>query len=199
MLARHRTATDEFAPGTVKLWTGHGGQVGITSLTQDRVYWFATQNMVAGQHAADEHGLVNEAFNYGEPLPEVLASTATDKVFRADIIDRPPSRPWSKGHCVLIGDAAHAMTPNFGQGGSMAIEDGVVLARNLAHHANDPPAAFAAFETERYPHTTAITNEAWRFGKVLQLEGPRGVAARLHVGNHNSADRNEQSRQTCPL
>jgi 2-polyprenyl-6-methoxyphenol hydroxylase-like FAD-dependent oxidoreductase len=50
-----------------------------------------------------------------------------------------------------------------------------VLARNLARHANDPPAAFAAFETERYPRTTAIANEAWRFGKVLQLEGTLAV------------------------
>src|SRR5918912_1403999 len=49
-----------------------------------------------------------------------------------------------------VGDAAHPTTPNFGQGGGMAIEDAVVLARCLAANRSDPPAALAAFEAERY-------------------------------------------------
>src|SRR5581483_9507798 len=104
-------------------------------------------------------------------LPELLASTPPDRVIRADIIDRPPARPWGRGRCVLVGDAAHPTTPNFGQGGGMAIEDGVVLARCLAARPADPAAALAAFEAERFPRTSAVTNEAWKFGKVLQWEG----------------------------
>lgn len=53
----------------------------------------------------------------------------------------------------------------------MAIEDAVVLPRNLAANPSDPPAALIAFEAERFGRTSAVTNEAWRFGKLLQLEG----------------------------
>ncbi|MFO1065283.1 MAG: FAD-dependent monooxygenase [Pirellulales bacterium] len=84
----------------------------------------------SGGHAGDEHATVMKMFaDWASPLPEVLASTEPSKVIRADIIDRPPRRPWAQGRSVLVGDAAHSTTPNFGQGGGMAIEDAVVLAR----------------------------------------------------------------------
>ena len=160
------------APGELRLWTGNGAQVGIIAMTKDRVYWFATRNARAGERSADEHAAVVQTFkDWAPPLPGLLESTPPDKVIRADIIDRPPSRPWVKGRCVLIGDAAHPMTPNFGQGGGMAIEDAVVLARNLALNRSDVPAALAAFEAERFPRTSLVTNEAWKFGKILQVEG----------------------------
>jgi 2-polyprenyl-6-methoxyphenol hydroxylase-like FAD-dependent oxidoreductase len=160
------------ATGEVRLWTGRGSQVGINAIPGDRVYWFATKNAPAGQHADNEQAAAARTFEgWAAPLPELIASTRPDHVIRGDIIDRPPARPWVRGRCVLIGDAAHATTPNFGQGGGMAIEDGVVLARCLAARRDDVPAALAAFEAERFPRTSAVTNEAWRFGRVLQWEG----------------------------
>ena len=162
----------EFAPGEVRLWTGPGSQVGLNSMLGDRVYWFATKNALAGEHSENEHETVQRMFsNWASPLPELLASTEPSKVIRGDIIDRAPNRPWVKGRCVLIGDAAHSTTPNFGQGGGMAIEDAVVLARALIKNSSDPHIALKAFEEERYKRTSTVTNEAWSFGKVLQWEG----------------------------
>ncbi len=157
--------------GELFLWTGRGSQVGINTLTRDRVYWFATRNAPVGEKAADERAAALDLFrDWAPPLPELIASTPADRVIRGDIIDRQPSRPWSKGRVILIGDAAHPMTPNFGQGGGMAIEDAVVLARCLAT-AKNPEVALAEFEAVRFPRTSAVTNEAWRFGKMLQWEG----------------------------
>jgi 2-polyprenyl-6-methoxyphenol hydroxylase-like FAD-dependent oxidoreductase len=45
--------------------------------------------------------------------------------------DRAPIAHWGRGACHLLGDAAHPMTPNLGQGGCQAIEDAVVLASLL--------------------------------------------------------------------
>ena len=56
---------------------------------------------------------------------------------------------WHKGRCVLIGDAAHTTTPHLGQGAGMAIEDGLVLAEELAA-APDIPAAFDRFQRRRF-------------------------------------------------
>ncbi len=162
-------------PGDLLLWTGRGSQVGINTLTDDRVYWFATRNAPAGEKAADERAAALETFrDWASPLPELIASTPADRVIRGDIFDRPPSRPWSKGRVLLVGDAAHPTTPNFGQGGGMAMEDAVVLARCLAT-IKEPEAALAAFEAERYMRTATVTKEAWEFGAMLQWESPLSV------------------------
>lgn len=158
-------------PGDMMLWTGRGSQVGINTLTDDRIYWFATKNAPPGESVRHERAFVLDAFrHWADPFPDLVASTPADQVFRNDIVDRPPSRPWSIGRAVLVGDAAHPTTPNFGQGGGMALEDAVALARCLVS-APDQESALAAFENERYHRTSALTNEAWRFGQVWQWDG----------------------------
>lgn len=166
------------APGELHLWTGRGAQVGLNAMTEDRVYWFATRNAPAGGRAPDERAAALDAFRgWAAPLPELIAATPADRVLRGDILDRPPARPWTRGRVVLVGDAAHPTTPNFGQGGGMAIEDAVVLARRLAT-APDVAAALAGSEAERFARAAAVTNEAWAFGRMLQWEHPAAVAVR---------------------
>jgi 2-polyprenyl-6-methoxyphenol hydroxylase-like FAD-dependent oxidoreductase len=158
-------------------WWGRGQRFGIVSLPRDRAYWFATANAPAGVYAADEKADVAARFaGWADPVPELIESTPPAAVLRNDIVDRPPARPWGRGRVVVVGDAAHPTTPNFGQGGCMAIEDTAVLARHLSGTAD--PAALAAFEAERYPRTTAITNESWQFGRVGQKEGRLTCAVR---------------------
>jgi 2-polyprenyl-6-methoxyphenol hydroxylase-like FAD-dependent oxidoreductase len=159
------------APGYVAEWWGRGKRLGITTLTDDRVYWWATRNALRDGHEADERaGLQNEFRDWAEPAPTLFATTPADHIFRNDILDRPPNKPWSRGRAGLIGDAAHSTTPNLGQGGCVAIEDSVVLARHVAS-ADDPANALLAFTAERFPRTAAITRESWRFGSLGQIEG----------------------------
>ena len=63
----------------------------------------------------------------------LVACRATPEcdVLRRDIYDRPPVFKWTKGNVILLGDSAHAMQPNLGQGGCMAIEDAFQLAKDL--------------------------------------------------------------------
>lgn len=158
-------------PGYVGEWWGRGRRFGITTLPGDRVYWFSVLNSPQGGKAADEHAAVAEAFrNFAPPVPELIASTLPERVLRNDILDRKPARPWHVGRVGLIGDAAHATTPNFGQGGCMAIEDAVVLSRHV-RGTKSAAEVWEGFTTERYIRTAAIVNESWRFGKVAQLEG----------------------------
>jgi 2-polyprenyl-6-methoxyphenol hydroxylase-like FAD-dependent oxidoreductase len=158
-------------PGYIGEWWGRGRRFGITTLPGDRVYWFATHNAPAGRHSADEPSVVADLFrSWADPVPELIATTPPGQLLHNDIVDRPPIKRWSVGRVGLIGDAAHPTTPNFGQGGCQAIEDGVVLARALAAHP-DPARGLEAFTAERYRRTAAITNGSWRFGKVGQWEG----------------------------
>jgi 2-polyprenyl-6-methoxyphenol hydroxylase-like FAD-dependent oxidoreductase len=158
-------------PGYIGEWWGRGRRFGITTLTRDRVYWFAVSNSPPGLKADDEHWLVTELFReWARPVPEIVATTPAAAVIRNDIIDRPPAKTWSVVRVGLIGDAAHPTTPNLGQGGCLAIEDGVALARALVKHA-DPAAAWTAFTAERFARAAAITRESWRFGRIAQWEG----------------------------
>ncbi|KAL3525690.1 hypothetical protein ACH5RR_014062 [Cinchona calisaya] len=62
---------------------------------------------------------------------DLLLATDEDAILRRDIYDRTPSFSWGKGRVTLLGDSIHAMQPNLGQGGCMAIEDSFQLALEL--------------------------------------------------------------------
>jgi len=72
------------------------------------------------------------------------------------ILEREPLPRWSDGHVVLLGDAAHPMTPYMAQGAATAIEDAAVLARCLEAKREDIEAAFRLYEDHRKPRTSRI-------------------------------------------
>jgi 2-polyprenyl-6-methoxyphenol hydroxylase-like FAD-dependent oxidoreductase len=81
------------------------------------------------------------------PAIRALAEQITDD---AGVVYRPLEAllfegPWHRGRVALLGDAVHAATPHLGQGAGMAIEDSVVLAEELARHADVPTALDAWF------------------------------------------------------
>ena len=89
---------------------------------------------------------------------------ACDSVLKTALYERDPLTVWSQGHMTLVGDACHPMMPFMAQGAGMAIEDGVVLARNLA--AVTAPAQVTA-ALRRY--------EAMRIERASQIQvGSRG-------------------------
>lgn len=158
-------------PGHLAEWWGRGQRFGITTLPGDHVYWWATKNEPAGGRATDERADVAAAFGeWADPVPRLIADTPAVHVLRNDISDRPPARRWAVGRVVLIGDAAHATTPNLGQGGCLAIEDAAVLARHVGG-CPDLKRGLASFVAERHPRTSAITRESRRFGRIGQWEG----------------------------
>ena len=76
-------------------------------------------------------------------------------------------RPWHQGKVVLLGDAAHAVVPFYGQGANASFEDCVVLAASLERHAPHWPAAFAAYEEVRKRHADALADLA--IGNFIEM------------------------------
>ena len=70
--------------------------------------------------------------DWPEAVPELIESTPEEIIDRQDVYDRDPVSRWSDRRVTLLGDAAHPTMPSLGQGAGMAIEDGVVVARELA-------------------------------------------------------------------
>jgi 2-polyprenyl-6-methoxyphenol hydroxylase-like FAD-dependent oxidoreductase len=107
----------------------------------------------------------------------IVEGTPEDAIVRNDIIDRPPLRMWGRGCVTLLGDAAHATTPNLGQGACQALEDAIVLAVSLRGQ-SAVEAALREYERLRIPRTSAIVRNSWQTGRMLQLNQPTLEAAR---------------------
>jgi 2-polyprenyl-6-methoxyphenol hydroxylase-like FAD-dependent oxidoreductase len=115
-----------------------------------------------------------------DPVPAVIEATDEAAILRNDIYDRPPLHHWSQGRVTLLGDAAHPMTPNMGQGACQAIEDAVALATCLT---TQPTVASAlqAYEKQRIKRANSVVQQSARLGQVAQWEGSMAVKMRSTV------------------
>jgi 2-polyprenyl-6-methoxyphenol hydroxylase-like FAD-dependent oxidoreductase len=158
---------------------GRGERFGLAPLSDGRVYVYATANRPAGEHCPDgELTELRRRFGkWHDPIPAVLAAASEDAVLRNDIADLPPLTTYVSGRAALLGDAAHATTPNMGQGACMALEDAVVLAALLDAHPT-VEAALEAYDTQRRPRTQRIARRSHRIGVVAQWSSPPAVALR---------------------
>lgn len=160
--------------GPTEMW-GAGKRTGLVAMTHGRTYAFATTNVppTFDDPLPGRLGRFRENFRgFGEPFRSALAAlTRDDELIHARLGDlRLPA--WTKPGAVLLGDAAHAMTPNIAQGAAMAIEDAWVLADCISRGAiND-------YEMKRRARVEWVQNLSWRFGVVGQWSSPLAVAAR---------------------
>ncbi|GBG68232.1 hypothetical protein CBR_g2783 [Chara braunii] len=91
-----------------------------------KMQWYAFHYQEAGQQdppGPRKERLLQMFGNWCDEVVDVLLATPEEMILRRDIYDRIPIVNWSKGRVTLLGDSAHAMQPNMGQGGCMAIED----------------------------------------------------------------------------
>jgi 2-polyprenyl-6-methoxyphenol hydroxylase-like FAD-dependent oxidoreductase len=143
---------------------------GIFPIGPDRWAWYGTQvgPSVAGQ-GADPERWKREALDrfsdWWPPVSAVIEATPVAEMACHDISDRVPIEGWTRGPVVLLGDAAHPTTPTLGQGGCMAIEDALVLARSLEGE-EDIASGLRRFEQQRVKHTSRVVRKAWRHGRI---------------------------------
>ena len=177
---------------------GRGARFGQVPMQGGRVYWFAAYNTPAGQHSPDgeQAELLRIFGHWHDPIRALIEATPEDTILRNDIHDRPPLNQWGRGRVTLLGDAAHPMTPNLGQGACQALEDAVVLAKQLQATA-DIPTALRAYEAARIPRTTMIVEQSRRVGMVGQWANPVAVAGRNVLVKHLLA--RFQYQQFAPL
>ena len=116
----------------------------------------------------------------------MIEATPEDQLYRQDLYDRKPVERWRDGRVTLLGDAAHPTTPTLGQGAGMAIEDGVVLGRELSALASlsapgSVQAALDSYERKRIPRTSQIVNRSAWLAKLSHVKNPVGLFMRERV------------------
>ena len=160
----------ELPDGSALLALGAGAQFGLWPCGAGQLYWFLTKNAPQGtkQTRAEALALCR---SWAAPAHDVINGTAEDAIVQNDIVDRPPLSWWGSGRVTLLGDAAHATTPNLGQGACQALEDAVVLADCLSC-IRPLETALREYERRRIPRTAAIIRNSWQSGRMLQLDHP---------------------------
>jgi 2-polyprenyl-6-methoxyphenol hydroxylase-like FAD-dependent oxidoreductase len=164
----------------VEVW-GVGGGFGFGPAGSGRVYWYCFE-AVPERAPAPERPRDEFLRRYGawfDPIPALIESTEPDELEPTFTYDRPPRRDWGRGRVTLLGDAAHPMKPNIGQGAAQALEDAVVLGACLAAN-RDPEDALRSYERRRAKRTRAVVRASRRTGRLAEVRSP--LAARLRDG-----------------
>jgi 2-polyprenyl-6-methoxyphenol hydroxylase-like FAD-dependent oxidoreductase len=157
-----------------------GKRFGISPMGNGRCYWYATATRPAGGVSCREdcHAELQQLFGHWHaPISALIDSTPVENILLSDIYDRPAQHPWTDGVVTLLGDAAHPMTPNLGQGACFALEDACVLAR-CVDHSRELSHAFKQYEDARRSRTDAVQRRSRWLGKLIQFESPPATALR---------------------
>lgn len=153
---------------------GQGARFGLAPVSNGRVYWFAVMNTPenmpapAGGHKAY---LLKHFGSWHHPIPDLLSATDESVILFNGIYDLEPLTNWINGRVALLGDAAHAMTPNLGQGACQALEDAVVLG-DAVKNIPDISTALAHYQAKRLARANSIVAQSRRIGQVGQLSNP---------------------------
>jgi 2-polyprenyl-6-methoxyphenol hydroxylase-like FAD-dependent oxidoreductase len=157
----------------ITAWTvmlGRGRAFLLVPIGQGRLYCYADVNAPdGGDPTAGAFPRFVELFgDFGGPAADVLGrlSPTDERYFSA--IEEVAPRPWVKGRVLLIGDAAHATSPNMAQGAAMAMEDALVLAELLA--SGQPVATcLAAYTARRAPRVRWVQEQTHRRDRTRNL------------------------------
>tara|TARA_R110001599_G_C12240052_1_gene658760 strand:- start:1086 stop:2225 length:1140 start_codon:yes stop_codon:yes gene_type:complete len=157
----------EYQNSGIESW-GKKIRFGFSQISENQVYWFAVAN--ATQNGIDNSATIKselgQRYNGFHPLVlEIINNTEADKIIRSDISDLKRLDTWHKNKVILIGDAAHATTPNMGQGAGQGIEDAFYFANILAKNNQIEP-SLVSFESSRREKVDYVVNNSWRFGQM---------------------------------
>jgi 2-polyprenyl-6-methoxyphenol hydroxylase-like FAD-dependent oxidoreductase len=164
--------------GTFATYWGPGSRFAYHHVGGGRLYWFAVEDGEGNEPAPERIQIVRERLkSWPEPVPSIVAATPDEEIAVMDIADAKPVKRWGTGSATLLGDAAHPILPNLGQGTSQALEDAVVLARSLRQEP-DTVKALRAYEDARAPRTAGLVKFSRNLGRMGRLKSRPAVATR---------------------
>lgn len=159
---------------------GEGKRFGVVPLGDNKLYCFATVNAAQGdqQYKSMRVAEFKELFSdFAGDIPSILQVLGDDLcLIHNDLYDQQ-SITMRKGRVALLGDAAHAATPNMGQGAGMALEDAYVLSQNLQKSASVDE-ALSTYEKRRLPRTRKIRDKSYMIGRISQWESSIAINTR---------------------
>lgn len=169
-------ATEDLAPKhSWAIYVGEHKRASMMPVGGDRFYFFFDVPLVRGTPLHPE-GIRAELSGYfkgwPQPVQSLIERLSPEQTNRLEIHDVGPLNQFVKGRVALLGDAAHTTTPDLGQGGCQAMEDGAVLARYLLTTNLGVEDALKRYETERVERTSAIVLKARKRADQIHGKDP---------------------------
>lgn len=160
----------------IEAWGGRA-RVGAVPVGDGRTYYYLVLDAPTGAAAPAWPDGFARAFDgfagtAGDVVRAVLAAGPPPLHHDLIELDRPA---WGAGRVLLLGDAAHAVTPNQGQGAAMAIEDAAALALAVADGADG---ALARYATARAARVREVQLTSRRIGAVAHWRSPSAITLR---------------------
>ncbi|HWH25367.1 MAG TPA: FAD-dependent monooxygenase [Pseudolysinimonas sp.] len=152
-------------------WVGKGSHV-MTYYVRGREQVNLTTQLDSDEWVGEGWSIPGDAEELRAAFPELAPTLrkiidSVDVTLKWGLFGRQPSFDWGHGRVQLIGDAAHPMLPNAGQGASQAFEDAYVLSRWLDAGRDDPEQAFASFRNVRIPRAHAVQRQSLANSKLV--------------------------------
>ncbi len=173
---------DDISGAMRELWGKAPGQrFAYSQITADEVYYYGTMAAEAGQTddpKTIKDTLLNNFSSFG-PVPKAIINDIDPStVIRTDLFDLKPIDTWTKGNIALLGDAAHATTPNLGQGAAQAIEDALALLSEFKENTSDITTSLQRYQSKRIEKAHHIVTTSWKFGQLTNMRNPVGIKVR---------------------
>jgi 2-polyprenyl-6-methoxyphenol hydroxylase-like FAD-dependent oxidoreductase len=160
-------------PATAIEIHGRGKRFGIGPVGGGRIGWWASANSPT-QHSQTEDAqqeLLQLFAGWYHPAVQLIEETPPHAILTTAAYDREPTGTWGNKRVTMLGDAIHPTTPNLGQGGCLAMEDAMVLARCFGEYGATEE-ALRKYEGCRSQRTAAITRYSRYYGMMGQSENP---------------------------
>lgn len=175
---------------------GKGRRFGFVAIAKNEYYWYALANYKKNYQEEFRHIDLADFYSHFHPIvSKIIKSTPKENLLTNEMLDLKPITTWYKNNICLLGDSAHATTPNLGQGACQAIESSMVLASCLAKY-KSPEKAFQAFQNIRIKKALSVVNTSWQVGKMAHLENSFLIKLRNFALSHTpKAMANKQSER----
>ena len=158
-----------------EMWnTQNRTRVGHAPISNDQIYLFLTakecKTSSAGKPTKDY--LIEKVKDYGFGVQKAIEASKEEDWLCHELSDFKPINKWYSNDLVLVGDSAHAMTPNMGQGGNQSIESAYCLGLQLSKKDNFRD-AFKCYQSLRKKRVDEIINMSWKLGQFVNM--PSGI------------------------